>query len=60
MGKFENTERIEWKKLLKRHDREDLFQACFYYVKSEGEDNLSKDDILEKLKIQFPEKKIFE
>ena len=51
------TDEIEWKQLLKEHDRGDLFNKCFHYVKSEGEDGLSKLEILEKLKEQFSEKK---
>ncbi len=56
MEKIANTERIEWDKLLKRVDRLDLFHPCYYYVKSELEDDLSKEQILEKLIEQFPEK----
>lgn len=56
MGKIAKTEVIEWKKLLKEHDRGDLYLRCFHYVKSEGEDELSKEQILEKLIEQFPEK----
>jgi|DEB0MinimDraft_10_1074344.scaffolds.fasta_scaffold191572_2 hypothetical protein len=55
MKRIENTERIEWKKLLKKEDRLDLLIPCIHYVKSEEEE--TKEEILKKLKEQYPEKK---
>ena len=56
MKRIENTERIEWKKLLKKEGRLDLLIPCIHYV-NEDEEEETKEEILKKLKELYPEKK---
>jgi len=50
------TERVEWEDLCKKMERPDLFHRCYGYQKSEGEDSLTKEEIIVKMIQQFPKK----
>tara|TARA_R110001606_G_scaffold173300_1_gene319556 strand:+ start:1507 stop:1701 length:195 start_codon:yes stop_codon:yes gene_type:complete len=62
MKRFVNTERIEFAKLLKECDRLDLMNSCLAHW-YENEDLvepslITKEELVEKLIQDFPEKKV--
>ena len=56
MRRIQKTERCEWEDLCEEAGRPDLIHRCLGYQKSEGEDSLTKEEILELLIQRFPKK----
>lgn len=56
MKRIKKIERCAWEDLCDEAGRPDLVDRCLGYQKSEGEDSLTKQDILELLIQRFPKK----
>jgi hypothetical protein len=56
MRRIQKTERIEWVNLCEEAGRPELIHRCMGYQRSEGEDSLTKEEILELLIQRFPKK----